>query len=331
MYQVTIVILTWNSSRFLPACIDTLLAQDYPSFSVVIADNGSTDETVPLVRSRYPSTTYPFIQVIENPANLGFAAGNNAVLRHIQSPFVVLLNPDVELASNWLSQLITPLAAEPTIGVAGCKIYEPDRTTIQHAGGYIMRPQALSGHYGLGERDVGQYEKQQDVEYVMGAAMAIRQEVIRSIGLLDEGFFLYYEDVDYCERARRAGYRVAYIPGAHLVHNESSTTQRGSVFYYGHIHTSRWRYMLKYYTPEQLVNETVPAEIDWLAQRKHQERLGLQFAYRNAQRQLPFLWSHEPGYNSEDQMKIFDQLNSAISRVRAALWTERRERVEKGV
>ncbi len=318
--QVTIIILTWNASRFFPACLKTLLAQDYPAFSIVIVDNNSTDDTVALARSLELSTAFPTVQIIENRANLGFAGGNNVALRQVESPLVVLLNPDVELAQNWLSELIAPMLTDPNIGVAGCKIYEPDGLTLQHAGGYITRPQALSGHYGLGERDVGQYDEIRDVEYVMGAAMAIRREVIQAVGLLDEGFFLYYEDVDYCERVRRAGYRVAYIPGAHLIHNESSTTQRGSAFYFGHMHASRWRYMLKYYTADELVEGTVPAEMKWLEQRGHQERLGLQFAYRNAQRQLPFLWRRRTEYNESDQAKTFDQVNTALAHLRSTLW-----------
>lgn len=322
--DTTILILTWNARHVLPACLETLFAQDYPHFAVMVLDNDSTDGTPEWVRTHYPA-----VQVVENGRNLGFAAGNNVGLRQADTPFVVLVNPDVELAPDWLAQLLAPMRQDATIGVAGCKVYEPDGRTLQHAGGYIMKPQALSGHYGLGERDTGQHDKLRDVEYVIGAAMAIRQEVIRSIGLLDEGFFLYYEDVDYCERAREAGYRIVYVPDAHLVHHESSTTQRGSAFYYGYMHTSRWRYMLKYYTAEQLINETVPVEIAWLAQCEREERLGLQFAYRNTQRQLPFLWSHRVGYNSIAQMNLFDQLNSAILRVRTNLWKERRALVRK--
>lgn len=316
--DVTLLILTWNARHILPACLETVFAQDYPYFTVMVLDNDSIDGTPAWVRTHYPA-----VQVVENGRNLGFAAGNNVGLRQVETPFVVLVNPDVELAPDWLTQLLAPMRQDPKIGVAGCKIYEPDGVTLQHAGGYITQPQALSGHYGLGERDVGQHDELREVEYVMGAAVAIRQEVIRSIGLLDEGFFLYYEDVDYCERARKAGYRVAYIPGAHLVHHESSTTRRGSAFYYGHMHAGRWRYMLKHSMAEQLMSATVPAEIDWLAQRACEERLGLQFAYRNAQRQLPFLWSQRGGYNSIDQARMFELLNLAIMRVRTALWTER--------
>jgi GT2 family glycosyltransferase len=291
------------------------MQQNYPHFSVILLDNGSTDCTVQLTREHFPT-----VQVVENHANLGFAAGNNVALRQAKSPFVVLINPDVELAPDWLSQLIKPMIADPSIGVAGCKIHQPESNKLQHAGGYITFPQALPGHHGLGEIDHGQHDEIRDVDYVMGAAFAIRREVIESVGLLDEGFFLYYEDVDYCQRVRQAGYRVAYIPGAQLVHIESSTTKKGSAFYYGQVHASRWRYLLKYYTATDLLESTVPAETAWLADRNHEERLGLQYAYSCAQHQLPFLWQQRLEYSSDRHQEAFDQINTAILDLRCNVW-----------
>jgi GT2 family glycosyltransferase len=291
------------------------MQQDYPHYSVVLVDNGSTDGTVQFVREHFPA-----VQIIENHTNLGFAAGNNAALQQVSSPFVVLLNPDVELGTDWLSNLIESMMAEPDIGVAGCKIYQPGNNVLQHAGGYITFPQALPGHYGLAEIDRGQHDAIRDVDYVMGAAFAIRWEVIEAIGLLDEGFFLYYEDVDYCQRARNAGYRVVYLPKAQLVHMESSSTKKGSAFYYGQMHASRWRYMLKYYAAEDLLEATIPAETAWLVERGHEERLGLQYAYMNAQRQLPFLWQQRFGHSSDRHQELFDQTSTEISVLRRNLW-----------
>ncbi len=313
--KITLVVLTWNSHQFLRDCITSALQQDYPDFSILLLDNGSTDGTVQLVREHFPT-----VQIVENHANLGFAAGNNVGLRQAKTPFVVLINPDVELAPNWLSQLIEPMVADPEIGVAGCKVYQPGGEVLQHAGGYITFPQALSGHYGLGGVDYGQHDEIRDVDYVIGAAIAIRREVIDSVGLLDEGFFLYYEDVDYCQRVRAAGYRVTYIPNAQLVHMESSTTIKGSASYYGHVHASRWRYMLKHYTPEILLEATVSAERAWLLSRAHDERLGLQYAYSNAQRRLPYLWQRRFGSDCDKHKEDFDRMNAAISVLRHNLW-----------
>lgn len=313
--SVTLIILTWNSYPFLRPCLETALHQDYPDFSVMVLDNGSTDGTLELVRKGFPA-----VGVVENRFNLGFAAGNNVGLRLSSTPFVVLLNPDVELAPNWLSRLIEPMVADSSIGVAGCKVFEPGNTILQHAGGYITFPQALPGHYGLHEADHGQHDQIRDVDYVMGAAMAIRGEVMTSIGLLDEGFFLYYDDVDYCHRVRSAGYRVVYIPEAELMHMESTTTNKGSVFYFSHMHASRWRYMLKYYAVDDLLESTIPAEKAWLADRGHAERLGLQFAYVNAQRQLPFLWQQRLQCTPNISQDAFHVLNTAITSLRNDVW-----------
>lgn len=316
--EISLYILTWNSCNFLQACLNTVFQQKYPHFSVTLLDNGSTDCTLELARKHFPH-----VLTVENRANLGFAAGNNVGLKLNRDPFVVLLNPDVELAPDCLSNLIEPMLADPTIGVAGCKVYEPGRVLLQHAGGYITYPQALSGHYGLNETDNGQHDQMRDADYVIGAAMAIRQDVIEAVGLLDEGYFLYYDDVDYCRRVRDAGYRVVYVPEAELVHMESSTTNKGSVFYYSHVHASRWRYMLKYYAARELLEDTVPSERAWLAERGHQERLGLQFAYTRAQRQLPYLWRKRIKQRLDVTTEAFYQLNAAITSLRNEVWRSR--------
>lgn len=312
----TILILTWNALPFLPTCLETLFAQDYPHFTVMVLDNDSTDGTPDWVRTHYPA-----VQVVENGCNLGFAAGNNVGLRQIDTPFVVLVNPDVELAPDWLAQLLAPMIQDATIGVAGCKVYEPDGRTLQHAGGYITFPQALPGHHGLGEVDAAQFDAARDVEYVIGAAFAIRREVIDAVGLLDDGYFLYFEDTDYCRRTWQAGFRVLYTPGAQLIHQESATTGKGSAFYFGHMHAGRWRYLLKHYAPRDLLEQTMPAELAWLASRGHAERLGLQFAYAVTQRQLPFLWRQRFGYNDLMHRATFDAINAALTTLRQVMWT----------
>lgn len=314
--DATILILTWNARHILPACLESLFAQDYPHFAVTVLDNDSTDGTPAWVRTHYPA-----VQVVENGRNLGFAAGNNVGLRQADTPFVVLVNPDVELAPDWLTQLLAPMRLDPTIGIAGCKVYEPDGQTLQHTGGYVTAPQALPGHYGLGELDVGQYDQPRPVDYVIGAALAIRREVIDAVGLLDDGYFLYFEDTDYCRRTWQAGFRVLYTPGARLIHQESATTGKGSAFYFGHMHAGRWRYLLKHYAPRDLLEQTAPAELAWLASRVHAERLGLQFAYAVTQRQLPFLWRRRFGYNDPTHRAAFDAINATLTTLRQAVWT----------
>jgi GT2 family glycosyltransferase len=271
----TLIVLNWNAGDYLPACLSSLLRLDYPDFNVVVVDNGSTDGSVALVEAQFPQVT-----LCRNETNRGFAAGNNVGLRCAKSDFAVLVNPDVVVAEAWLRRFITPMLQDKKIGIAGCKLYYPDSRVLQHAGGYLTRPQAFPGHYGLREEDEGQYDELRDVDYVIGAAMAIRRSVWERVGLLDEGYFLFYEEVDFCARASRAGYRVVYIPQATAVHHESATMERDSDFYWQHMFSSRWRFLLKHYAWRDVLQETILAEKAWLAGLSLQHRRAAAHAYR---------------------------------------------------
>ena len=278
----TAVILNWNGRAYLEACLTALLAQEYPIERVVLVDNGSADDSVSFVRERFPT-----VAVLANGGNVGFAAGNNVALRELTTDCALLLNPDVVLSPGCVAALAATLAADPTIAIAGCKLWYPDGQTLQHAGGYITRPQAMPGHYGVGEPDVGQCDAQRDVEYVIGAAAAVRRSALERIGLFDEGYFLYYEDGDLCARARAAGYRVVYEPRATAVHVESAVAVRGSFSYFQRFHFGRWRYLLKQFSAAELLNETLPAEMAWLGRIDANERRAVALAYVATRHALP--------------------------------------------
>ncbi len=278
----TAIILNWNGRAYLESCLAALLAQEYPVARVVLVDNGSSDDSVPFVRARFPS-----VEVLANGGNVGFAAGNNVALRDVTSACALLLNPDVVLSPGCVAALASTLAADPTIAIAGCKLWYPDGATLQHAGGYITPPQAMPGHYGVGEPDVGQCDAQRDVEYVIGAAAAVRRAALERIGLFDEGYFLYYEDGDLCARARAAGYRVVYEPRATAIHVESAVAVRGSFSYFQRFHFGRWRYLLKHYTAAELLDETLPTEMAWLGRIDAGERRAVTLAYVATRHALP--------------------------------------------
>lgn len=258
--RVTIILLNWNGRELLDSSLPPLLDLDYPDFRVVVVDNASTDGSVAYLGQNYPQVT-----IVENEYNAGFAAGNNVVLRNLVSEVAVLVNPDVIVDRGWLRALISGLTSDASIGIAGCKLFHPGRERLQHAGGVIDFPRALPRYVGLNEQDRGQYDELRNVDYVVGAAMAIKRDVLDEVGLLDEGFFLYFEDVDLCRRAQRAGYRVVYVPDAVAVHAESTLTVKHSPSYLQHFHTSRWRYILKHYLPQDILSETRVAEEEWLA------------------------------------------------------------------
>jgi hypothetical protein len=316
---ISLIILNWNGRRYLEDCLSSLFELDYPDFSVLVVDNASTDDSVAFVERHYPR-----VQVCCNNRNLGYAAGSNVGLRKVQTDFSVLLNPDIVVSRDWLRKLITPFLQDETIGIAGCKMHYPGGRRIQHAGGYITYPLALPGHYGLNEEDEGQFDTLRDVDYVIGAALAFRRSAVTDIGFLDEGFFLFFEDADWCIRATRAGYRVVYVPDAALVHVESPLTKKGSDAYLRHLHTSRWRYLLKHYDADDVLRDTMPAEMAWLTDRAPRERRALAGGYRTTLKNLPAIWmarERDGGSIVKPVTKEQDaQIVERLQELRAAAW-----------
>lgn len=256
--SVTILILNWNGREVLPRCLDALLALDYQSFCVVVADNGSSDGSLSLVRENYPA-----VQTIELGQNLGFSKGNNAAFSRIEddSDILVLLNNDVFVRPDWLTQLVTPFA-DPKVGITGAKLLFPDEIHIQHAGGELEYPSAMAHHIAYKEIDRGQANERREVPFVTGASLAIRWSLAEELELFDERFSPYYfEEADLCYRARAAGYKIVYVPEAVAIHHEAYSAKRHDAQTAYAFHRNRLRMVLKHYTDEELLNDFVPAEL----------------------------------------------------------------------
>ncbi len=273
--------LNWNGLSFLNACLSALTKLDYPSYNILLVDNNSADGSIEFVRRQFPQ-----VNIMQNHQNLGYAGGNNRALRNLNADYSVLINPDIVIDSGWLAELITVMHADDSIGIAGGKLHYPDGQTIQHAGGYITHPRGVPSHRGIHEKDTGQYETVSEVEYVTGAALAIKRSVLEKIGLLDEGFFMYFEEVDWCARARATGYRIMYIPQATAVHDESAIAVKGSKTYLQRFHAGRWRYLLKHFNLSEILSETIAAEEKWLRNCQTAERRALKYAYRHVHQEL---------------------------------------------
>jgi GT2 family glycosyltransferase len=237
----------------------------------------------------------------------------NVALRQLNSDIAVLFNPDAVVADDWLQHLVTPFMEDEQIGIAGCKIFYPDGKRLQHAGGYITHPRGSPRHYGLEENDLGQYDSMKDVEYVTGAAMALRRTTLEEVGLFDEGFFLYYEEVDLCLRVAGRGYRVVYVPDAVVLHEESALAMKGSTAYLRQMHASRWRFLLKHSDLEQVLAETVPAEMEWLADAGLDHKRAADFAYRETLRKLPEIWDRRVQDGSHNNLTAPSELKQAIA------------------
>jgi len=255
-----VVIVNWNGKEILKKCLTTFFANtNSTSIQIIIVDNASIDGSVGMVRQNFPQ-----VQVIVNKENLGFSKANNRgidIALEANAKRVLLLNNDIEISdSNWLETLSEILNSDEKIGVVGCKLLFADGK-IQHAGGCV----GLRGAYHIGEHeeDRGQYDKVVSVDYVTGAALLIKSEVIRKIGLLDEGFTpLYCEDTDWCVRAQFYGYKVIYSPKPTLIHHCGSSAKKlgnaRNVFYF---RRSSIRFFLLNYQLKDIVKRILRFEI----------------------------------------------------------------------
>ena len=242
----------------MPACLRSVYQSDWPNLEVIVVDNGSADRTSEVTRSEAPEAI-----VIRAERNLGFAGGNNLGLERAKGELLVLLNDDCEPHPGWLKALVQSADELPDWGILGCKLLYPGGEIIQHAGG-LIEANALTKHVGYGERDEGQHNRRTRCAYVTGAAFAIRRETMERIGLLDADFFpIYFEEIDFCFRAERAGYGSYYVPGAEVIHHESMTTKRLSYGFLCKYHKNRLRFMARNFDRGQLMR-AMRCELGWL-------------------------------------------------------------------
>lgn len=253
---VSAVIVTYNSCDDIAACLDALLASDWPRLEIIVVDNASVDGTANLV-----ARSHRTVRLVRAQSNLGFAGGNNLGFAQCQGDIVVAVNPDVQLLPAALRAFVYAFGADSTLGVAGAKLLYPDRRTIQHAGGVVDFPLATTHHRGYGEPDSGQYDQPCAVDFVTGAALALRRQALTALGGFDAAFRpVYYEDVDLCYRARAAGWGVRYHPTVVGLHRTSVSLDPAGETYFRYFHANRVRFVLKHCTTEQILAGFLPAE-----------------------------------------------------------------------
>jgi GT2 family glycosyltransferase/glycosyltransferase involved in cell wall biosynthesis len=218
--RITLVILAWNHWELTERCLETLAATDLEGAEVLVVDNGSTDETPERL------ARISWIRTLRLPSNLGFVRGNNAgIAAAAPGSDVVLLNNDLEFTQrDWLRRLAACACSAPDVGIVGCRMVLPDGRLL-HAGTYIMPDTIWGQQVGALERDVGQHTVVEEVEGIVFACAYIRRQVLDEIGGLALDFESYFEDTDFCLRARRAGWKTVLCGEVSLVHDEHGSTQ----------------------------------------------------------------------------------------------------------
>lgn len=217
--KVSIIILTWNGLEYTRKCLDSLKSSVLQyGCDVYVADNGSSDGTQDYLDS------IDWIHVIKNKENLGFVRGNNEVIASVAEGDIILLNNDMIVCQeNWLEELERAAYEDEDNGIIGCRLVN-EKGELLHTGTYIMPDTCWGQQIGGGQKDIGQYPDDREVEGIVFACAYIKRKVIEKIGGLNEAFFSYFEDTDYCLRAQKAGFKVINCGKVTLVHYQNVST-----------------------------------------------------------------------------------------------------------
>ncbi|HRY63514.1 MAG TPA: glycosyltransferase family 2 protein, partial [Patescibacteria group bacterium] len=229
--DLSIIIVSWQVKDLLQKCLGSLY--QYTSglkFEVFVVDNNSLDGTIEMVRQEFPQ-----VNLIVNTQNLGFARANNQALKLSAGRHVLLLNPDTEFFDNALGQIVELMDKNREWGIAGCKILNPDKTiqsSVRRFPGWFDQTLVLLKlhHLKFFKKSLNKYwakdfdyETVSVVDQVMGAFFMIRHSVLDQLGLWDEKYFYWFEEVDYCRRAKDAGFQVVYTPDPVIIHHGAAS------------------------------------------------------------------------------------------------------------
>ncbi|MEO8609770.1 MAG: glycosyltransferase family 2 protein [Chloroflexota bacterium] len=252
--DLSIIIVSWNVMDLLRACLDSIL--DAPTklmLEIIVVDSASSDASAAMIRAEYPQ-----VRLLAQTENLGFVKCNNIGLKASNGRHVLLLNPDTEIIGDALATMVTYLDEHPDVGVVGPHTLNTDRTTQSTkrrfptmATGFFestwlqdYAPKSLMDWYfaaDVDDQSIG------DVDWVQGSALMARHSVYEQIGGLDEGFFMFSEELDWCKRTKDAGWRVVYVGTAQIIHHGGKSTDQIASRKHIYFHQSKLRYFRKNY------------------------------------------------------------------------------------
>lgn len=252
--DLSIVVVSWNVRELLRACLASIdRGQGDLALQVIVVDNASTDRSAEMVAGEFP-----WVELIATPQNVGFPAGNNMGLERARGRHVLLLNPDTEVVGDALAVLVAYLDAHPDVGVVGPRLLNvdgsvqssrrrfPTLATAFFESTWLegIAPRGLLDRYNVRDRAD---DATSDVDWVVGAALMVRGEVVRQVGPLDEGYFMYSEELDWCRRIGDAGWRVVYLSAAQIVHHYGKSSEQAVTARHIHFQRAKLRYFRKFH------------------------------------------------------------------------------------
>lgn len=237
MTDLSIIVVSWNSRRYLPDCLGSIAAgAGKLSFETFLVDNASQDGSAGLAREQFPG-----VHLIANGENRGFAAANNQALRLARGRYALLLNPDTRVHERALEQVVDFMDAHPEAAACGCLLLNTDGS-VQHTVrrfptfSFALGSRTVLGRLGLFRRSYDRvrmrgvtFDTVMEVDQPSGAALFLRRSVLDQVGLMDEGYFIFFEEVDLCRRIREAGHRIYLFPQARITHHGGASRRQNRV------------------------------------------------------------------------------------------------------
>jgi len=257
---LSVIIVNYNGQALLESCLKSLVSSSLISeMEIVLVDNASNDNSVEWVKKHFPA-----VKVVVNKKNLGYSAANNVGINVSTGKYILLLNNDTELLADGLKAVCQKMEDHPDIGILGCKLVNPDQTLQLSCRSFPGLETALFSRYSILTQlfphnpfsqkylmNDFSHDQERNVDWVSGAAMLIRRELIDRIGNLDEDYHFYCEDVDYCFRAWKKGWKVIYCPECSFIHyvgKTSGSTLKRRLRAIAFHHHSMFTYYKKHYS-----------------------------------------------------------------------------------
>lgn len=251
---VSVIVVTWNGKKYALECLESLRAQSVENLEIIVVDNGSTDGTPEAIRDEYPE-----VVLLENGCNLGFATANNIGMQACHGEYIALINSDVVVPRNCLQRIVEFMRGKSNVGMVGPKMLSPNGTI----GDSVMRlptiantlccalglhkifkyPSRLSGFLMAGFP----YNQRMQVEVLTGWFWVVRRKALQQVGGLDERFFMYGEDIDWCHRFRNAGWQVLFFPEAEALHYGAASSATAPARFYVEMRRANLQYFRKYH------------------------------------------------------------------------------------